>query len=73
MKAPWEKTTLPKILARYQLKDIFNADEISVFYEALSWKSLHFRGRHFSGGKHSEVRLIGMTASNALDEKMLML
>ena len=26
MTAPWEKATLPKILARYQLKDIFNAD-----------------------------------------------
>ena len=27
MTAPWEETTLPKTLARYQLKDIFNADE----------------------------------------------
>ena len=26
MTAPWEETTLPTILARYQLKDIFNAD-----------------------------------------------
>ena len=26
MTAPWEKATLPTILARYQLKDIFNAD-----------------------------------------------
>ena len=72
MKAPWEKTTLPKILARYQLKNIFNADEFGVFYEALSWKSLHFRGRHCSGGKHNKVRLIGMTASNAFDEKIPM-
>ena len=27
MAAPWDETTLPTILARYQLNDIFNADE----------------------------------------------
>ena len=32
MTAPWEQTNLPAILARYQLKDIFNADEFSLFY-----------------------------------------
>ena len=42
MTAPWEETTLPTILARYQLKDIFNADEFGLFYEALPSKSLHF-------------------------------
>ena len=35
MTAPWEETTLPTILARYELKDIFNADEFGLFYEAL--------------------------------------
>ena len=36
MTAPWEETTLPIILARYQLNHIFNADEFGLFYEALS-------------------------------------
>ena len=35
MTAPWEETTLPIILARYQLNHIFNADEFGLFYEAL--------------------------------------
>ena len=39
--APWEETTLPTILARYQLKDIFNVDEFGLFYETLPSKSLH--------------------------------
>ena len=60
MTAPWDETTLPTILARYQLKDIFNADEVGLFYEALPSKSLHFRGKHCSGGKHSKVLLTGI-------------
>ena len=35
MAAPWKETTLPKLIARYQLKDIFNGDEFGLFYEAL--------------------------------------
>ena len=72
MTAPWEETTLPTILARYQQKDIFNVDEFGLFYEALPSKSLHFQGKRCSGGKHSKVRLTGMAASNALGEKIPM-
>ena len=61
-----------KILARYQLNDIFNADEFGLFYEVLPSKSLHFRSKRSSGGKHFKVRLTGMAASNALGEKILM-
>ena len=72
MTVPLEETTLPTMLARYQLKDIFNADEFGLFYEALPSKPLHFRGKRCSGGKHSKVRLRGMAASNALEEKIPM-
>ena len=72
MTAPWEETTLPTILARYQLKDIFNADEFGLFYEALPLKSLHFRGKRCSGGKHNKVRLTGMAAFDAFGEKIPM-
>ena len=72
MTAPWEETTLPIILARYQLNDIFNADEFGLFYEALPSKSLHFWGNHFSGGKHSKVRWTRLDASKALGEKIPM-
>ena len=72
MTAPWEETTLPKILARYQLKDIFNVDEFGLFYEAMPSKSLHFRSKRCSGGKHSKMRLTGMAASNPFCEKIPM-
>ena len=72
MTAPLVETALSTILARYQLKDIFNADEFGLFYEALTSKSLHFRGKHCSGEKLTKVRLTGMTASNALGEKIPM-
>ena len=70
--APWKETTLPTTLARYQLKDIFNADEFGLFYDTMRSKSLHFQGKRVSGGKHSKVRLTGMAASNVLVEKILM-
>ena len=50
MTALWEETNVPTILARYQLNDIFNADESGLFYEALPPKSLHFRGKRCSDG-----------------------
>ena len=67
-----EETALSTILARYQLKDIFNADEFGLFYEALTSKSSYFRGKHCSGGKHTKVQLTGMTTSNVLGEKIQM-
>ena len=72
MTAPWEETTLPTILARYQLKNIFNADEFGLFYEARLSKSLHLQGKCCSGGKHSKVQLTGTAASYALGERILM-
>ena len=72
MTAPWEETTLSRILAMYQLKDTFNADDFGLFYKALSSNSLLFRGKRCSGGKHSKVWLTGVATSNALDEKLPM-
>ena len=41
MIAPWSETTLPTILSRYSLKDIFNADEFGLLsmltQKALGW------------------------------------
>ena len=72
MTAPWEETTLRTILARYQLKDIFNSDEFGLYYEALPSKSLHLRCKNCSGGQHSNVRLTGMAVSNTLGDKIPM-
>ena len=72
MIASWKETHLPTILSRYELKDIFNADEFGLFYQALPSKSMHFRNERCSGGKFSKVRLTGLAAANATGEKLPM-
>ena len=72
MIASWKKTHLPTILSRYELKDIFNADEFGLFYQALPSKSMHFKNEQCSGGKFSKVRLTGLAAVNATGEKLPM-
>ena len=72
MTAPWSETTLPTILSRYPLENIFNADEFGLFFQCLPNKSLHMKGEKCSGGKHSKVRLTGLAAGNALGERLPM-
>jgi hypothetical protein len=36
----WKSEELPKIISGYQLKDIFNADEIGLFYNLQPSKTL---------------------------------
>ncbi|XP_057299424.1 tigger transposable element-derived protein 4-like [Hydractinia symbiolongicarpus] len=72
MTAPWSETTLPTILSRYPLEDIFNADEFGLFFQCLPNKTLHMKGDKCSGGKHSKVRLTGLAAGNALGERLPM-
>ena len=43
MVAPWEQTTLPFILSKYDLNQIYNADEFGLFYRAQPNKSLHLK------------------------------
>ena len=66
------RDNLTNNIARHQLRDIFNAHEFGLFYQALPSKSLHFRGKRCSSEKHTKVRLTKMAGSNALDEKISM-
>ena len=59
MTAPWAETTLPTILSEYELNQIYNADEFSLFYRAQPEKSLHLKDERCVGGKHSKLRLTG--------------
>ena len=72
MTAPWLETTLPKILSRYPLENIFNADEFGLFYQYLPNKTFHFKNDKCSGGKHSKVRLMGMAAGKAKGKRLPM-
>ena len=70
MTACWEDIILPTILFRYQLSDVYNAYQYSLFYEALPSRTLHFKGQCYTGCKHGKAHITGMTASNALGEKI---
>ena len=72
MTAIWKEIHLPTILSRYELKNVFNADEFGLFYQALANRSLHFKGKRCAGGKHSKVRFTGLAAGNAVGEKLPM-
>ena len=65
------ETSLPTILSRYSLRDIYNGDEFSLFYQGLPKKVLHMKGEKCSSSKHSKVRLTGMAAASAAGEKLL--
>ena len=70
MVAPWEQTTLPTILSKYDLNQIYNADEFALFYCAQPNKSLNLKNENCVGGKHSKLRLTGLTAANTVGEKL---
>ena len=70
MTVAWKETSLPTILSRYGLKDIYNADEFGLFYQGLPKKTLHLKGEKRSRGK---VHLTGMAAASATGEKLLMI
>jgi len=73
MIAPWMETTLPTILSRYTMENIFNADEeFGLFYQCLPNKTLHLKGEKCSGGELSKDRLTGIAAGNAYGERLPM-
>ena len=70
MTAPWAEITLPTMLSKYELNQIYNADEFCLFYRAQPEKSLHVKDERCVGGKHSKLRLTGLAAANAAGEKL---
>ena len=72
MVAPWNETTLPTCFSKHDLKYIFNADEFGLFYQCLPNKTYHFKDQKCSGRKNIKVRLTGLAAGNAIEEKLPM-
>ena len=70
MVLPWEQTTLPTILSKYDINQIYNADEVGLFYRTQPNKSLHLKYENCVGGKHSKLCLTGLAAANAVGEKL---
>ena len=69
MIAPWTEITLPNILSRYTLENIFHADKC---YQCLPNKILHLKGKKCSGGELSKVWLTALAAGNAYGERLPM-
>ena len=55
--APWIKTTLPGILAKYTPENVFNADETGLFYRCLPNRTHAFKGETCSGAVETWIRL----------------
>ena len=72
MTASWAETTLPTMLSKYELNQIYNADEFGLFYRAQPERSLHLKDERCVGGKHTKFRLTGLEAANAAGEKLPM-
>ena len=70
MVAPWEQSTSPTILSKYDFNQIYNTDEFDLFYRARPNKSQHLKNENCVGGKHSKLRLTGLTAAKAVGEKL---
>ena len=68
--AAWKETSLPTNLSRYELKDIYNVDELGLFYQGLPKKTLHLKGEKCGGGKYIKVCLTEMVAASATGEKL---
>ena len=64
MTSDWMKKGLPDVLAMFEPRDIFNADETGIFYRLLPDRSLTFKGETCNGGKRSKERLTVMVCAN---------
>ena len=62
--------TSPNMLSKYDLNQIYNADEFGLFYCAQPNNSLNLKNENCVGGKHSKLRLTGLTAADAVGEKL---
>ena len=66
---PEEKTDnwfneLPNLIKDYEPKNIFNVDELGLFYKLLPNKTYRIRGEKFSGGKKSKERITVLLGGN---------
>lgn len=72
--ADWQRGRLQEILNSYEPRDVFNVDEMGLFYKELPSKTLAYRGEACTGGKRSKERITVLVGANmAGDEKLKLL
>lgn len=62
--AEWMRNVLPKLLVKYEAKNVFNADESGLFFRCLPDKTLTFKEDKCHGGKLSKERVTLLLATN---------
>jgi hypothetical protein len=60
----WQNSVLPQLIKDYKAADIYNADEIALFWRMLPDKTLHFKGEVCAGGKSSKERVSVLLCTN---------
>ena len=70
MMPPSMEATLPMLVSRYTLKDIFNAKEFGLYYQCLPGKIGHFKEEECVDGKHSSTRFTVGAVANAFGERL---
>ena len=60
---------LPNVIKNYDLKDIYNCDETSIFFKVLPNKTLHGPNEQPQGNKISKDRFSLLVCANAAGEK----
>lgn len=69
----YRRDVLPTLLADYDPRDVFNADETGLFFKCLPEKTLAFKGETCHGGKRSKERVTVMVAANMTGTEKLKL
>lgn len=60
----WQQGRLQEILNAYDPRDVFNVDEMGLFYKALPSKTLTYKGEACTGGKRSKERITVLVGAN---------
>ena len=71
MKDEWLTTTLPALRRRYNDEDIFNLDELGLFWRLLPDKTLCLKNEKCVGGKRSKDRITVLAGTNATGTEKL--
>jgi hypothetical protein len=60
-----ELESLPSLLEGYEPRDVYNADEMGIFFNVLLERTLAYKGETCHGGKHSKDRLTVLLCVNS--------
>ncbi|XP_064475752.1 tigger transposable element-derived protein 4-like [Ornithodoros turicata] len=60
----WRSTRMKKLLEEYEPANVYNVDEIALYYQLLLEKTLTFAGDTCTGSKHSKLRVTVLVGAN---------